>query len=143
MVAHPANTLEVSFAALAFDQEHDLFRVQVHFDPTDSLDLQVSALSGSNITLNLKFTGKTIDIKNAEDVAAKLDELVTYLDSILQTAEVSAGLTTRLLAKPIAHRVFKKGVEFGSLIVTVAGTATSGPNFHIVLLQRQLQEVIH
>jgi hypothetical protein len=123
----PLVTLDVSFAALVFDQEHNLFPI-VHFGTNDKLELNVETPSGLALfPLTLYFTEKTIDIEDNEHLAARLSELEKYLDDIFKAAETSAGLTTRLFAKPVARRLYKKGFGFGRLLITVAGAVTFGP----------------
>lgn len=126
----PPKTLDVPFAALAFDSPQDLFPVGVHFDAADRLALKVVTPAGSALTLNLQFTAKTINIAET-NVAAGLDELATYLDGILQAAEIAAGISTRLFAKPVGHRIHMNGRDFGRLVVTVNAAATTGPKLSV------------
>jgi M6 family metalloprotease-like protein len=127
----PAETMDVPFAALAFNQPHDLFPVQVRFDAADTLKLKVVTPTGTALTLDLKFTAKSIDIDSG-NVPAKLDEIATYFDGILHAAETAAGLATRLFAKPVAHRIHASGMEFGRLAVTVNSATVVGPKLSVL-----------
>jgi hypothetical protein len=129
----PIDTMEIQFAALAFDKlpaaSLNHFPLQVRFSGTERLALSLQTASG-NITLNLRFTAQTIDI-NDTSLDHDLDLLATYLDDIMRAAETTAGLTTRLFAKPNANRIRMRGLEFGRLVVTFASTSTTGPKLAV------------
>ena len=92
-----ADTLTVPFAAVAFDRQADLFPVEVQFHAGDQLVLAVTTPSGSNLTLTLKFTPKTVNLTDDANLPNQLSDIATYLDGIFQAAESAAGLASHSL----------------------------------------------
>jgi hypothetical protein len=126
----PAVDFDIPFAALVFAKDQDLFPVQVRFDAADRLTVSVTTLDGNDLDLDLQFTARSIDI-NQNDVAARLNDIATYLDGIFQDAEARAGLTSRLFAKPVLTQVRKVGLGFGTLVTRVSGAVNTGPKLII------------
>lgn len=122
----PAKTLTVPFFAIGFRRDIDLYPTQIKFTGTDKLLLNATLPDGTPKTLTLAFTAKTIDITDDSQVIAKLNELAGYLDGVMAAAESAAGIVGRAFAAPKVTRIPAVGLQFGSLIVTFGGTATSG-----------------
>jgi hypothetical protein len=120
------DTLDIPFAALAFDRSENFFPVEVQFHAGDQLVLDVTAPAGSKKTLTLKFTAKTVNLMDDASLAGELTDIASYLDGIIQAAETAAGLTSRMFAKPMVERVLVPKRNFGRLVITVSGAATSG-----------------
>lgn len=126
-----SKTLQLPFYALAFQREDNFFPFQVKFLGTESLTLNVTLLDGTAKTLNLSFPARVIDIANEAEVAAKLGELASYLDSAMKAAETAAGIGSRLFAKPKAVRIGQIGKQFGRLLVTFSAANTGGNRLRI------------
>jgi type II secretory pathway pseudopilin PulG len=124
-------TLTVPFFALGLRLDVDLYPVQVKFLGTEKLTLDVTLPSGTAKKLTLTFPAKTIDIADDTQIAAKLADLATYLDSVMAAAETADGITPRLFAGPKTTRVPAIGKQFGSLIVTFARAATVGAKLKV------------
>ena len=122
----PGGTITLSTFALGFAGDHDLFPVQLRFLGTEHLRFDVRTTTGAVHGLDLQFPARTIDIDEA-NLAARLDELATYLDGVLADAEDAAGVIGgRVFARPKVARVKATGQQFGRLVVTVAGATATG-----------------
>jgi hypothetical protein len=124
-------TVTAAFFAIGFVAERDLYPASFKFLGTEQLQLTVTAPTGTAYTLALKFAPRNIDIADDGAVAAKLVELVGYLDDTIKAAEAAAGVPTRLFAPPKVQRVKVSGKEFGKLVVTVAAANQGGTRLQI------------
>jgi hypothetical protein len=127
----PGAELPFPFFALAFTRDEKFFPLQVKFLGTEKLAVTVTLADGTGKTLSLSFPAKTIDIPDGASIAAKLGDLETYLDGVMQAAETAAGVASRLFAKPKAARIQQIGADFGRLAVTVAAASTAGNKLRV------------
>ncbi len=121
-----AATLVLPFFAFAFQKQIDYFPYQVKFLGTEKLTMGVTTPVGGAKTLVLNFTAKTIDLTDPGSLPAKLSELQTYLDGVMQAAEAAAGISPRLFASPTAMRIPELGKDFGRLLVKFVAANQAG-----------------
>lgn len=119
-------TVKLPFFALAFEREEKFFPFQVKFFGTETLTLNVTTPAGVAKALTLTFTPKTMDIPDTGAVGTKLNELASYLDGVMASAEAAAGISLRLFAAPKAFRIPQIGKQFGRLLVTFAAADLTG-----------------
>jgi hypothetical protein len=127
----PGGTLTVPFFALALERDHNFFPVQIRFLGTERLRVEVHTTTSATHKIRLKFPAKSIDINDIADVPVRLDELATYLESVFLAAEAAAGVASRVFARPQVHRIPQSGLQFGRLLITVVGAATTGSKLTI------------
>ena len=87
--------------------------------------------NGANATLSLKFTPTTVDIGSHADLDTKLRELETYLGGVIAAAEVAAGISGRLFAKPVMRRLDEGTSGRSRLVTTVSHALTTGPMLEV------------
>ena len=107
--------LTVPFYAIGFRKVYDLFPVMLVFDGSGAAQLKVTDRAGTTWNLALNFPPKTINIQ-AADVDAGIEELRSYLASVLQDAEAAAGVPPGIDLFIIeVRRVKRAGSDFGNL----------------------------
>jgi hypothetical protein len=110
--------LIVPFHAIGFTETYNLFPVTLTFGASQTAQLEVTDSQGTVRTLDLSFPNETITIQSS-DVAARLADLRTYLESVLSAAESAAGVPggSPLFSGVEVRRVKKSGNDFGDLNV--------------------------
>lgn len=126
----PPSKLTLKFCAALLSKAHGNFPVQVRYDGTEKGTITLKRPDGTATTLNLAFGPKLVDIANAGEVAAKLQELENYLDGVVHAAETAAGMSSRLFAKPVMRRI-EQDVGFGLLVTTLSHAASTGPKLEV------------
>ena len=123
----PSKAVTIPFFALGFERNDAHFPFAVKFLGTETLTVSVTLPNGSAKTLTLKFTARTFNHPDENNV--DLTQLATYLRDVMRAAETAAGLAAgSVFAAPTMKRVPRVGGGFGRLLITFA-TATPTGNF--------------
>lgn len=126
-----ASTLDVKFTALLCAGVHNKYPAQIQFLGTETGTIALKRPNGTNVTLNLKFTAKTVNIAGDAEVGAALDELETYLQGVIEAAAVAAGISGPLFGKPEMRRVEQDKGGLGLLVTTISHALTTGPKLEV------------